>query len=468
MVQRAEYRPQNRKLFGARLAYVLKELGVQQIELVNRLKGQFPHCSVSGSLVSRWLSGERDPSAYLAELASVLRVDLIQQLSLAQAAQEISDWYVLLGAEHLWRKALYESWFPALSPPLVAGNIPHLRLPEAYQRRPLVRDEIIARLLNIEPSSGKLRRDVVALVGLPGSGKSSMVLESLEKVRPFFQGGILYGDLRRQSPRQIMGQWCRGLRLDCPVTQALPWLAERLGENLRTRAGRFLIILENATDSRGLLELVVPEAWALITAYGLPPFQPLGWEVHSFHLPAFQESETMALLEQRLGNLWDRHSCTPKAREVHRLVEGLPMGAWVLAAVIRSRGWDFALDRLRDRNRALSVIQYEHGQTPSTSMALALDQFLPNLSRQAQALLEALSFLPLGESYPEALPELLRQHKELHLDNIDVEAAYYELIEYHLLNNAEGQGFHPHRLAALHVAQRMAQQKKAPYHASQD
>ena len=468
MVQRAEYRPQNRKLFGARLAYVLKELGVQQIDLVNRLKGQFPHCSVSGSLVSRWLSGERDPSAYLAELASVLRVDLIQQLSKARAAQEISDWYVLLDAEHLWRKALYESWFPALSPPLVAGHIPHLRLPEAYQRRPVVRDEIIARLLNIEPSTGKLRRDVVALVGLPGSGKSSMVLEVLEKVSPFFRGGILYGDLRRQSPREIMEQWCQELQVDCQKTQALPFLAERLGENLRLRAGRFLVILENATDSRGLLELVVPEAWALITAYGLPPFQPLGWEVHSFQLPAFQESETMALLEQRLGNQWDRHSCTPKARELHRLVEGLPMGAWVLAAVIRSRGWDFTLDRLRDRNRALSVIQYERGQTPSTSMALALDQFLPTLSRQALTLLEALSFLSPEESYPEALPELLRQHQELHLDGMDVEAAHYELIEYHLLEYSEGHSFHAHRLAALHAAQRMAQQKEAPYHANQD
>jgi len=62
-------------LFGARLSYVLGQMGIKQVELIRRLNAQY-HCDISRSLVSRWMSGERDPTPYLKEIVGVLRGDL--------------------------------------------------------------------------------------------------------------------------------------------------------------------------------------------------------------------------------------------------------------------------------------------------------------------------------------------------------------------------------------------------------
>jgi hypothetical protein len=347
----------------------------------------------------------------------------------------------------------FASWFPRRRAPIIAGSIPHLKLPDAYLRRPEVRDEIVARLLNIDPQTGTLCEGIVALAGLPGTGKSSMVLEIFEKVRPYFQGGILYCDLELQTPREIAERWCQALQIDHSPLQSLPVLVEQMGKVVGESDSRWLIIVENASDGCLLQELKLPNTWLLLTTYGVPPLQPLGWEKHMFELPPFGEGETVELLKRRLGDRWDHDTGTKKAKELHRLVDGLPMAVGILAAVVRSRGWEYVLERLRDRERAVSVIRYGGGQTTATSLALALDTSLPNLSDQARTLLQKLSFLPLDEAYPTALPEFLNRQESFDLDGIDVEAAQYELMEHLILKTDDEHGFYLHRLAALHVAQ---------------
>ena len=350
----------------------------------------------------------------------------------------------------------FANWFPRRRAPIIAGRIPHLKLPDAYLRRPKVRDEIVSRLLNIDPQTGTLHEGIVALAGLPGAGKSSMVLEVLEKVRPYFLGGILYGDLKSQTPQEIVERWCQALQIDHSPVQSLPVLVEQMGEVLGESESRWLIVVENASDGKLLQELKLPNAWLLVTTYGVPSLQPLGWERYMFQLPPFDEDETVELLERRLDDRWDRDTSTKKAEELHRLVAGLPMAVGILAAVIRSRGWEFVLERLRDRERAISVIQCSHGQTAATSLALALDKFLPNLSGQARTLL---SFLDSDEGYPAALPYNLSKHEGVDLGGIDVEAVQYELMEHLILKSDDGHDFRPHRLVALQAAQRMSRPK---------
>jgi len=354
----------------------------------------------------------------------------------------------------------FADWFPRRRPPILAGSIPHLKLPDAYLRRPGVRDEIVSRLLNMDPQTGALRESIIALAGLPGAGKSSMVLEVLEKVRPYFRGGILYGDLESQTPQDIVERWCQALHIDHSPVQSLPVLVEQVGEVVGESENRWLIVVENVSDGRLVQELKLPNTWLLLTTYGVPPLQPLGWEKHMLELPPFDEDETAELLKHRLGDRWDRDTGTKKAKELHRLVEGLPMAVGILAGVVHSRSWDYVLERLRDREQAISVIRYRGGQTPATSLALALDTSLPNLSGQARTLLEALSLLSPRKRYPAALPEFLNKQVGFDLDGIDVEAVQYELMEKLILKNDDGHGFHLHRLAALHAAQRTSLQKK--------
>ena len=351
----------------------------------------------------------------------------------------------------------FASWFPRRRAPIIAGSIPHLKLPNVYLRRPKVRDEIVSRLLNIDPQTGALRESIIALAGLPGAGKSGMVLEVLEKVRPYFQGGVLYGDLELQTPREIVERWCQALQIDQSPVQSLPVLVEQVGEVVVESESRWLIIVENVSDGRLLQELKMPSVWLLVTTYGVPSLQPLGWEKHMLELPPFDEGETIELLKRRLGDRWDRENDTKKAEEMHRLVDGLPMAVGILAAVVRSRGWKYVLERLRDRERAVSVIRYGHVQTADTSLALALDAILPNLSAQARSLLQVLSSLDFDAA---ALSGELRRQEDLALDGIDMEAARYELMEQLILKVDADQGFHLHRLAALYVDQRMSLQKK--------
>jgi hypothetical protein len=78
----------SKKLFGARLSYVLGQLGIKQVELGRRLKAQYHHCDVSKSLVSRWISGERDPVPYLKEIVEVLKGDLKNFFNTASSSRD--------------------------------------------------------------------------------------------------------------------------------------------------------------------------------------------------------------------------------------------------------------------------------------------------------------------------------------------------------------------------------------------
>lgn len=343
----------------------------------------------------------------------------------------------------------FADWFPRRRAPILAGSIPHLRLPDAYLRRPDVRDEIVSRLLNMGPQTGALRESIIALAGLPGAGKSSMVLEVLEKVRPYFLGGVLYADLGVQTPRDALDGWCQALHINHSNTKPLPVLVEQVGEVVGESDSRWLIVVENVSDGRLMQELKLPNTWLLLTTYGVPPLQSLGWEKHMFELPPLDERETVELLKRRLDDIWDRDNSTKNAKELHRLVDGLPMAVGILAAVIRSRGWEYVINRLRDREQAISVIRYGGGQTSVTSLALALDKSLPNLSSQARILLAALSSLDFDAA---ALSGDLGKWEGLALDGIDVEAAQFELVEHFILKTEDGHGFRLHRLAALHAA----------------
>lgn len=347
-----------------------------------------------------------------------------------------------------------QRWFPDIPAPIIASNIPHLRLPPWYQRRPRFRDELVRRLLNIDPQTGAFRQTIVALVGLPGSGKSSMILEVLEQVRPFFQGGVLYGDQAQQSPENILMDWLRAFDQECRFgAPSVPILAERLEQAMKSRGGRYLLIIENI-DGRWLHELRIPQRWLLVTTYGLPPLQPLGWEPYMVPIPAFKERDTIALLKRRLDGLWDRRSRV-MARWLHRFVEGLPMAAAILAAVIRSRGWGYVCKQLRNHKQAVPVFQHGHGKSTSTSLAKTMDLSLENLSREAQILLEVLSHLAPGKSVSMEILEQLQNHESMARAGVDVESALHELRENLLLTKLDQHHLRIHRLVSLYAAERL-------------
>ena len=290
-----------------------------------------------------------------------------------------------------------------------------------------------------------------------------MIVEVLEQVRPFFQGGVLYGDQAQQSPKNILMDWLRAFDQQSQLDAlSLPILAERLEQAMKSRGGRYLLIIENI-DGRWLHELRIPQRWLLVTTYGLPPLQPLGWEPYMVPIPAFKERDTIALLKRRLDGFWNRRSRV-MARWLHRFVEGLPMAVAILAAVIRSRGWAYTCGRLRDRKRAVPAIQYGHDRSAFTSLANSIDLSLDNLSREAQILLEVLSHLAPGKSVSMEILEQLQNHESMARAGVDVEAALHELRENLLLTELDQHHLRLHRLVSLHAAERLPKRAKERCH----
>lgn len=167
-------------------------------------------------------------------------------------------------------------------------------------------------------------------------------------------------------------------------------LALEVHQAMQTHGGRWLCLLESVTDHRDLELLLLPGAWALLTTRRASLLQPLGLEAWEYPVRFLTEAETVQVVVRRMGSQWDKHNDLPKARDIYVLVGGWPLAVGLAASVARSRGWAYLLRRLADPTRALAVLRVDRGDTPATSMRLALVETVRGLSPDATALLHRL------------------------------------------------------------------------------
>ena len=64
------------------------------------------------------MSGERNPKPYLREIVQVLKEDLKRTYGNGRAAQEIVDWYTLLGKQRRLKEDDMQRWFPGFPAPI--------------------------------------------------------------------------------------------------------------------------------------------------------------------------------------------------------------------------------------------------------------------------------------------------------------------------------------------------------------
>ncbi len=425
------------RIFSQRLRYVLDICDIKKTELAQEYLAQY-HVRLSPALISYWLNSRRKvPPHHYLRLKTLLAAHLKMAATLPEYGldQEFWDWDGLVYNDEQLKR---EKNRPR---PIILGNLPRSRPGTGHFYRKEIRDEIAVRLLNPDPETGVFQPGVVILTGLPGSGRTEMVLEVLERVAWFFSGGILYADMS-SSLKAIFQEWGRR-RIS---------RAQVLGEIdavIRQRQGRWLLVAENIHDGKTFQSILPSEnLWVLATAYGVSALQPLAWERYAFPLQPLTDDETIVWLRERLGEKWGKPYDRENSRELRHLVEGLPMALAILSALLHSRGWRKVFEALHDPQRAVSYIRYGSRQeTPGSSLAKAIDLAFLTLLADEKAALREIAMYPPGHSVPD---EIFHHLSDVYQDVVD------RLVEKGLLSRFENSRWQKsvlrlHRLVALHA-----------------
>lgn len=428
-------------VFRRRLRYTLEICNLRNIQLAQEYSAQY-HVDLNPVVISYWLSGKRRiPLHHYPGVKTILASHLkIAPYSPEYGLeQELLDWDGLVYSDEQLKR---ERNRPR---PIILGNLPRSSPGAGHFYRKAIRDEIVIKLLNPHPETGVFHPGVAVLTGLPGSGRSEMILEVLERVACFFSGGILFADLS-QSPKVIWQEWGRR-------KVAHGQVLNEIDEVVRLRKGRWLLVAENINDGKQLQAILPSEnIWVLGSAYGISALQPLGWEKYAFPLAPLSDDETIDWLKERLGSQWGKPYDKENARKLGQLIDGLPMAMAILSALVRSRGWHEVLNAMNDPKQAVSFIRYGSRQnTPTSSLSRAIDLAFNFLTPDDKSMLREMAMYAPGNPVPEEIfYNLLNDNREI----------VHELVEKGLLSRFENQRWRTtvlrmNRMVALHARERL-------------
>jgi DNA-binding SARP family transcriptional activator/tetratricopeptide (TPR) repeat protein len=247
------------------------------------------------------------------------------------------------------------------------------------------REELIDRLLGRVAGGGPA---VLALDGMPGSGKTTLALHLASRLGDRYPDAHLYVDLHGHSEREPLDPAAALLVLLRRLGVAADRVPESLDERIDLWRGelagrRALLILDNAASSAQILDLLPasPETLVLVTSRR----RLLGLDgVHPESLPVLDEAEAVALLTRIAG---DRVLAEPAAAaELVGRCGGLPLAIRLAGARLAHRSrWKVADLVRRFGDAALPELAAE-SRTVAGAFALSFGQ-LPEPMRRAFRLL---------------------------------------------------------------------------------
>ena len=224
------------------------------------------------------------------------------------------------------------------------------------------RERELARLLGGAEGPARLR--IVAVDGMGGSGKTSLVVRAAHRLTDAYPDGQLHTDLRGFSPGQEPrdpGTVIAGLLRTLGVPD------ERIPEDLDGRTAlwratltgrRILLVLDNAADARQVRPLLPATAGCLVLITSRNRLSGLD-DVEAVSLDVLPAEDSLALLRTALGERYDE--AEPGAvQRLATLCGHLPLALRVASARLRSRPrWSvgYLADRLADESRRLDELR---------------------------------------------------------------------------------------------------------------
>ena len=288
--------------------------------------------------------------------------------------------------------------------PDVAQHSPtalRLPVPRTLPRRP---DRFVGRaaeLAVVAEAAAALATEpvLVAVTGLPGTGKSALALEAGHALRELFPDGTLYHD-GANTPG--------GVSVEGVITSFLPLLGvhpEAVPAAPRARAGLFrslldgrrvLLVLDNVTcpeaprgDACDITDLLPASAGSMVLVTSRRAVPGTG-AAHRVRLRSLGPAAATVLLEALVGA--DRVREEPEAvAEVVRLTGGVPLALRLAAGRLAQRP-DLTFEDLAERLEPVSP-----GAGPDEIAVLrgSLDRLLDDLSAPARRVVDAVAHLPV-------------------------------------------------------------------------
>ncbi|SDT03432.1 AfsR/SARP family transcriptional regulator [Actinoplanes derwentensis] len=294
---------------------------------------------------------------------------------------------------------------------------------------------------------------VVAVDGMGGVGKSTIVAHFAHQVAAGFTDGQLYLDLRGYEDEDG----------SVPAADALRTLLYALGLHgadvpdtfdalvgayrSRTAGKRFLVLLDDARDAAQVRPLLPNSADSLVLITSRRPLVGLavsdGASLHRAHLPDLQDARR--LLTTRLAGLRDLGGGDAVLDEIIELCGRLPLALAVLAARLGVRpqlSMATVAAELRDGARRLAAFPEGRGVTgPRTAFSWSYRQLGPAAAR----LFRLLSQAPTAGITAEACVSLTGA------DPAGTRAALEELAEAALVNEQDSGCFTAHVLVRAYA-----------------
>jgi hypothetical protein len=172
--------------------------------------------------------------------------------------------------------------------------------------RPFVgRDAVVEEISDLLSAAGGGSRPVVAVRGLPGSGKTSVAAAVADGLKPTFPGGALWASVGpNPSPLSVLAGWGRTLGAeDLAGYQDAGAASARMKDLLRDR--RALLILDDVWAAEHAWPLAVggPESATLATTRSRRAAQSMVPGGTVLELDPLTEAEAVSLLEQLAPSL---------------------------------------------------------------------------------------------------------------------------------------------------------------------
>ncbi|MFI5617379.1 ATP-binding protein [Streptomyces sp. NPDC051567] len=327
----------------------------------------------------------------------------------SEVRQEIAEWTARHGTPGAQLRATinyYAREQPAGRRPDGRGSRPRVPRQLPPTGRPITgRGAELREMRSLLTGGQKHRRRIVLLSGLPGVGKTALLLRIAARCESRFPGGTLYQDLHGYTvgraegadPEDVLAGFLDALGVE-PVPATLNGKICAYRSALAERS--VLVVLDNARNSEQLIPLLPGSGTSatIVTSRNALRGVCDGEEAHSMRITPLDRADAAALLHQAVSR--EHGAGNPRLAEqlVHELVDlcdRLPLALTIVAGRIRNRplaDLRILVGELRDGRAALDALTSSDGE--QVSVRLAFDCSYRHLSEPAALLLRQLAVHP--------------------------------------------------------------------------